>query len=178
VAALAEYHAEGAHLELPAAALAAPAGFARYVAALHAGVELPGELDRFVAALAGSAPPPPPEGGYAPQTNLWWVRGDEYLGRVAIRHHLTADLLRGGGHIGYEVRPGARRQGHATAMLAAALPIAASLGIGLAHLDCDVANRASRRVIEKNGGRLDREQGHDLFFLVPTSPAAPRPDAP
>jgi GNAT superfamily N-acetyltransferase len=170
LAALEEYHAEGHHLELPAAALADPAEFARYVAALRADVGRPGEPDRYVAALTGSAPPTPPDGGYAPQTTQWWVRGEDYLGRVAIRHHLTEDLLREGGHIGFEVRPSARRQGHATAMLAAALPVAASLGIELAHADCDVDNTASRRVIEKNGGRIEREQGQNFYFLIPTSP--------
>jgi predicted acetyltransferase len=53
-------------------------------------------------------------------------------------------------------------------MLAAALPIAASLGIELAHVDCDADNLASRRIIEKNGGRLEREEGGNLYFLVPT----------
>ena len=104
-----------------------------------------------------------------PQTTLWWTTGDEYLGRVAIRHHLNVGLLREGGNIGYEVRPDVRRQGHATAMLAAALPIAAALGIEVAHLDCDIENVASRRVIEKNGGRLEREEDHNFYFLVPTS---------
>ena len=89
-----------------------------------------------------------------PQTVLWWAAGDEYLGRLAIRHRLTPDLRVEGGNIGYEVRPGARRRGHATAMLAAALPLAAALGIDPAHVDCDADNLASRRVIEKNGGRL------------------------
>ena len=42
LAALEEYHAEGHHLELPAAALADPAEFARYVAALRADVGRPG----------------------------------------------------------------------------------------------------------------------------------------
>ncbi|HSL96800.1 MAG TPA: GNAT family N-acetyltransferase [Thermoleophilia bacterium] len=172
LAALEEYQAEGRHLELPAVLFADPAEFARYVAALRADVARPGEPDRYVAALTGSAPPTPPDGGYSPQTTLWWVRGEDYLGRLAIRHHLTEDLLREGGNIGFEVRPSARRQGHATAMLAAALPIAASLGIELAHMDCDVDNTASRRVIEKNGGLIEREQGRNLFFLVSTSPWA------
>jgi predicted acetyltransferase len=104
-----------------------------------------------------------------PQTVLWWVAGDEYLGRLSIRHRLTAHLLHEGGNIGFEVRPGARRRGHATAMLAAALPLAAALGVDPARLDCDVDNPASRRVIEKNGGVLDEERDDVLFFWVPTS---------
>jgi len=103
-----------------------------------------------------------------PQTVLWWTAGDEYIGRLSIRHRLTPHLLYHGGNIGFEVRPTARRRGHATRMLAAALPLAADLGISPARLDCDVANVASRRVIEKNGGVLDEERGGSFFFWVPT----------
>jgi predicted acetyltransferase len=151
---------------LPAALFADPAEFARYIAALRAGVARPGEADRYLRSVG--AVPETQEGDYVPQTTLWWVRDDEYLGRVNIRHRLTEELRREGGHIGYEVRPSARGRGHATAMLAAALPLAAALGIRLAHLDCEVGNAASRRVIEKNGGRLEREERGNLYFLVPT----------
>jgi predicted acetyltransferase len=42
-------------------------------------------------------------------------------------------------------------------MLAAALPIARSLGITRALLTCDETNTASQRVIETNGGQfIDR----------------------
>ena len=58
----------------------------------------------------------------APATTLWWMSGTDYFGRLAIRHRLTPLLLEAGGHIGYDVRPSARRQGYATAMLRAALP--------------------------------------------------------
>ena len=168
LAALAEYHAEGRHLELDVAALADPKEFARYVVALVADVERPGEPDRYAAALTGIAAAAAPEGGYVPQTALWWVAGDEYLGRVGIRHYLTEGLRRCGGHIGFEVRPSARRLGHATVMLGAALPVAAGLHIHPAYVDCDGDNVASRRVIEKNGGLLEREEGGSLYFLVPT----------
>jgi predicted acetyltransferase len=58
-----------------------------------------------------------------PCTTLWWVDGPAHLGRIAIRHRLTPWLREVAGHIGYDVRPSARRRGHATAMLAAALPV-------------------------------------------------------
>ena len=74
-----------------------------------------------------------------------------------------------GGHIGYDVRPSARRQGHATAILAAALPVAASLGITEALLTCEETNTVSQRVIEKNGGRLIDKVGSKLRYWVPTS---------
>ncbi|MBB5872802.1 putative acetyltransferase [Allocatelliglobosispora scoriae] len=106
---------------------------------------------------------------FVPSTTLWWVEGDEYLGRLAIRHRLSPFLLEVGGHIGYDVRPTARRRGHATAMLRAALPIALELGIDPALVTCDDTNIASRRVIEANGGVLEDQRGDKLRFWVPCS---------
>jgi len=106
--------------------------------------------------------------GWVPATTLWWVEGDEFLGRIAIRHRLTSLLRSGGGHIGYDVRPSARLRGHATAMLRAALPVARGLGIESALLTCDVDNVGSRKVIEACGGILQDERGGLLRFWVPT----------
>ena len=107
--------------------------------------------------------------GFAPATTLWWVSGEEYLGRIAIRHRLTPSLRDYGGHIGYDVRPSARRRGHATAMLAAALPVAYGLGIDPALVTCDDDNVASRKVIEANGGVLEDQRGVKLRYWVPTA---------
>lgn len=167
LAALAEYHAEGRHLDLPADRLGDPREFSRYVASLRDDAEDPGAAVRCVAALTGVPPESWPD-GYVPQTVLWWVAGDEFIGRVHIRHRLTPHLLGEGGNIGFEVRPSARRGGHATAMLAAALPLAATLGVDPARIDCDAGNIASRRVIEKNGGVLDEERDGSLYFWVQT----------
>jgi predicted acetyltransferase len=153
LAALAEYHEERRHLELGTATLRDPATFARYVAALRA--------DEHLLALDRS--------GRVPQTNLWWVEDDQYIGRIAVRHRLNAGLRRIGGHIGYEIRPSRRHAGHATAMLAAALPLAAAMGIDPALITCDVGNAISRRVIEANGGRYARRDDDELHFWVPTS---------
>lgn len=112
------------------------------------------------------APRPP---GFVPSTTLWWVDGHEYLGRIAIRHRLTPFLRDSGGHIGYDVRSSARRRGHATAMLAAALPVARSLGIDPALVTCDGDNIGSRRVIEANGGVLEDQRSGKLRFWVPAS---------
>jgi hypothetical protein len=42
---------------------------------------------------------------FVPMTTLWWVDGERFLGRLAIRHRLTPALEKAGGHIGYDVRP-------------------------------------------------------------------------
>jgi predicted acetyltransferase len=106
---------------------------------------------------------------FVPSTTLWWIEGEEYLGRLAIRHRLTPALLEAGGHIGYDVRASVRRRGHATAMLAAGLPVAHRLGIDPALITCEANNVASRRVIEHNGGIFEDERGGKLRFWTPTA---------
>ena len=101
-------------------------------------------------------------------TNLWWVDGDEYVGRMSIRHELNDWLREVGGHIGYDVRRSRRREGHATAMLRAALAVARDLGIEQALLTCDDDNLASRKVIERNGGVLEDLRRGKLRYWVPT----------
>jgi predicted acetyltransferase len=130
----------------------------------------PGRFDAFTSYLGDQAREDAPRRpGYVPSTTLWWVDGDEYLGRLAIRHRLTSRLTDLGGHIGYDVKPSARRQGHASAMLAAALPLACARGIDPALVTCDESNAGSRRVIEGNGGVLEDKRGSELRFWVPTS---------
>ncbi|MFD1937316.1 MULTISPECIES: GNAT family N-acetyltransferase [Nonomuraea] len=111
-------------------------------------------FDAYVARVLGERTQAGVRSGFVPMTTLWWVDAERFLGRLAIRHRLTPALMEFGGHIGYDVRPSARRQGHATAMLAAALPIARLLGISRALVMCDRTNTASQRVIEANGGEL------------------------
>lgn len=103
-----------------------------------------------------------------PSTTLWWADGDQYLGRLAIRHRLTPPLFEWGGHIGYDVRPTARRRGYATAMLAAALPISRDLGIDSVLVTCDLDNVGSRRTIEKNGGVFEDVRAGKRRYWVPT----------
>jgi len=110
----------------------------------------------------------PRPAGFVPATELWWVDGDQFLGRIGIRHRLTPALLEMGGHIGYDVRPSARRRGHATAMLLFALVVARDLGIERALVTCDADNVGSRAVIERNGGVLEDERAGKLRFWVPT----------
>ena len=130
-------------------------------------------FERFVNWLRGQALEETPRSdGFVPATELWWVDDDAFLGRIQVRHRLTPLLLEVGGHIGYDIRPSARRQGHATAMLRAALPVANALGIDPALLTCDATNTASRLVIERNGGTLEDERFGKLRYWVATSPVA------
>ncbi len=108
-----------------------------------------------------------------PSTHLWFVDGKIFVGRLSIRHRLTPWLLDYGGHVGYDVRPSARGQGHASAMLEQALPWAATLDLDPVLITCDVDNVASRKVIERTGGLFEDERNGKLRYWTPTTPYAP-----
>lgn len=95
------------------------------------------------------------------QTVLWWVEGDAFLASFHVRHALNEILAQVGGHVGYAVRPGARGQGHASAMLAQGLDwIRANLPLERVLLTVNAGNPHSIRVIEKNGGVFDKAIAH------------------
>lgn len=133
-----------------------PAAFATYLA-------------RLAADEAEDTPRPP---GTVPTTTLWYVADDVFLGRLSVRHRFTPRLLEWGGLIGYEVRPSARRRGHATAMLRESLPHARRLGLETVLVTCDRDNVASRRVIEACGGVLEDRRGEKLRYWLPTGDGA------
>ena len=108
--------------------------------------------------------------GYVCQTSWWWSEGEEYVGRISLRHELNDQLREWGGHIGYDVRRSRRREGHATAMLAAVLVEARARCLAQVLLTCDADNLASRRVIEANGGVLEDQRGVKLRYWIETGP--------
>ncbi|TWD73272.1 acetyltransferase (GNAT) family protein [Kribbella amoyensis] len=132
-------------------------------------VEDPAEFARLIEAIRSEARPETEmPADLVHQTVLWFVEDDEWLGRLSVRHRLTPHLLELGGHIGYVVRPSARRKGYATQMLVQSLPYAAKLGIDPALVTCDNDNVASRKVIVAAGGELEDERHGKLRFWVPT----------
>jgi len=104
----------------------------------------------------------PAKEGRVHATNWWIVEDDTYLGAISLRHALNDFLLDAGGHIGYGVRPTARRRGLATWALRAVLPNARSLGLTRVLVTCDDENVGSARIIESNGGVLEDVRDTDL----------------
>ncbi|MCB9545002.1 MAG: GNAT family N-acetyltransferase [Myxococcales bacterium] len=92
-----------------------------------------------------------------PGSTFFWQEGGALLGVLGLRHRLNARLRAFGGHIGYSVRPGARRRGLATRMLAEAMTLARARGIAGVLLTCAPDNLASIRVIERSGGVFEAE---------------------
>ncbi|MGG4395247.1 GNAT family N-acetyltransferase [Paenibacillus thiaminolyticus] len=89
-----------------------------------------------------------------PQNVYWLYVQGRPVGIGKLRHALTDALREQGGHIGYAIRPEARRRGYGTVMLRLLLAEARRIGLREVLITCDEDNTASRRVIEKNGGRL------------------------
>ncbi|MBI2074792.1 MAG: hypothetical protein HYT83_03060 [Candidatus Levybacteria bacterium] len=50
--------------------------------------------------------------GIVPETTFWLIDKGDFIGRASIRHELTKDLLKEGGHIGYDIRPSKRNMGY------------------------------------------------------------------
>jgi predicted acetyltransferase len=93
--------------------------------------------------------------GRVPGSQFWLVSDGRVVGCSRLRHWLTEELEYEGGHIGYDIRPSDRGRGLGTSLLRLTLPRAAALGILKVRVTCDASNRASIRVIEKNGGLLE-----------------------
>lgn len=133
--ALHEFQQEGRYLHLEPAVLAAD--FATYVSQLKS---------RIVQPLPGRVP----------ETVYWLVEEETFIGQVSLRHTLNEALRQLGGHIGYEIRPSWRRQGHGRLACQLVLVEARRLGLTRVLITCDEDNVASRRIIEANGGRFEK----------------------
>lgn len=138
LAGLAEYHAEGRHMEIDAHMTAE--AFDGFVRGLHAradGKRLPH--------------------GWVPSIELWLIDGETYIGTSHIRTQLNQQLRRYGGNIGYEIRPSKRRQGYGKEILRLTLRWAGTIGMERVLVTCNHNNVGSRRIIEANGGVFEGE---------------------
>jgi predicted acetyltransferase len=85
-----------------------------------------------------------------------WLWDGEFCGAIGLRWQPGTTALPPHclGHIGYSVVPWKRQRGYATRALGLLLPEARRVGLPWVELTTDVANIASQRVIEANGGVL------------------------
>lgn len=97
-----------------------------------------------------------------PSTTYFTIRKEDnkIIGSIQLRHHLTEELKKDGGNIGYGISPSERGKGYGTQQLALLLPRARELQLQRVMISCDKSNRASAKVAVKNGGIMSGE-GYD-----------------
>ncbi|TCA28015.1 GNAT family N-acetyltransferase [Rhizobium leguminosarum bv. viciae] len=109
-------------------------------------------------------------------TRLFWIWDGEFCGSISLRFQAGTEEppQEVSGHVGYSVVPWKQRNGHATAALSLLLAVAAKEGLDRLVILCNEDNDASRRVIERNGGKLfmrgphpsDRPDQIKLYFWL------------
>lgn len=102
--------------------------------------------------------------GFVRQTIYYLVVDNTLVALGKIRHQLTKESRIKGGNIGYAVSNRYRRRGFGTIILGLLLKKADELGINEKLLTVEKYNLSSKRVIEKNGGRLIGENEKRWFF--------------
>ena len=104
-----------------------------------------------------------------PARNFWLVDGGKYIGLVQIRVEPSSGIdPRLKNHVYYEIRPSMRKKGYGTAALGLALKKARRFGLAHIILVCRKSNTGSRKIIERNGGKLLRTvsiRGYPQPFL-------------
>jgi predicted acetyltransferase len=88
-----------------------------------------------------------PERPFVGSINLRWQEDESGKPVTELPPHVL-------GHVGYTILPQHAGRGYASAALTAVLVEARSIGLPFLKITCDVANAASRRIIEKAGGRF------------------------
>ncbi len=140
--ALAEYHAEGRYLY-------------QDIGLLNA------DFDTFLKAMRT-------EKGYphqpyqdwvepVPETIVWLVKDNKYIGTVDIRHRLNWHLEKWGGHVHFNIRPSMRGKGFGSKILIKAMPIVNYIGIDKALITVAPDDAAAIRIIESCGGKFENE---------------------
>ena len=102
--------------------------------------------------------------GYVGQTCFWLFDNGVPVGFGKIRHSLTEQSKQIGGNIGYAISSDYRGKGYGSILLKKLLESADNMNIDEKLLTVEKYNYASKRVIEKNGGKLIKENEYRWFF--------------
>lgn len=105
--------------------------------------------------------------GMVPQSIYWLYNNDRPVGVSKLRVKLNKNLRYvEGGNIGYGIRPSERGNGYGSHILKLTLDKAKAKGLDMALITCYENNKGSRRVIEKNGGRLEKIENGECFYWI------------
>lgn len=97
-------------------------------------------------------------------STFWLIDKEEVVGVVRIRHQEVECA----GHIGYDISPNCRNRGYGYKILKLALEKSVEIGMEEVILTCNIENIASKKIIEKNNGKLlgtifDEEENEYLY---------------
>jgi len=92
-----------------------------------------------------------------PETILWFIKEDNYIGSVNIRHRLNWHLEKWGGHLNFMIRPSWRGKGYGKKILQKAIPCVCYLGIDRALIMADPEDLAAQKIIEFAGAEFQDE---------------------
>ena len=102
--------------------------------------------------------------GYVPQLIYWFYCDGKPIGMGKIRLGLTADSRLIGGNVGYAIGESYRGRGYGTAFLKLLISEAKSLNLPEILLTVEKNNLASKRVVEKVGGKMIKETSERWYF--------------
>lgn len=110
-----------------------------------------------------------------PSNTYFSIRPEDggIIGTIQLRHHLTEELKRDGGNIGYGIRPSERGKGYGTRQLMLVLERARALGLPRVMISCVQDNFASAKVAMRCGGVWggngmdeERNQMTDIYWIT------------
>ena len=102
--------------------------------------------------------------GYVRQSIYWLVSDNKPIGIGKIRYALTEESRKNGGNIGYAIDPIYRNLGYGSILLSKLISQAKALNIKEILLTVDKGNVYSKKVVEKNGGVLFKENSERWYF--------------
>ncbi len=106
---------------------------------------------------------------YVPQTIYWFLVDDYPVGMGKLRHYLNDLLKKRGGHASYAVRRSKRKKGYGKLILRELIKKAEKKGLTELLITCDNSNIASKKIIEANGGKLEKIVKKECFYKIKVS---------
>ena len=91
-----------------------------------------------------------------PSSIKWIIEKKEVVGTIDLRHFLNKDYFERLGHVAYYIHPLKRKKGYATKALNLAIKWYKKMPINKILITCYSNNEASKKVILKNGGILEK----------------------
>lgn len=91
-----------------------------------------------------------------PSSMKWIIENGEVVGTIDLRHILNKDYFERLGHVAYYIHPLKRNKGYATKALGLAIKWYQKRNVNRILITCYSDNEASKKVILKNGGVLEK----------------------